>query len=157
MGSSAECGNGILEPGEDCAGCAADCAVGQCSATATMTSFQILFQGPPGTTPITATTLLGYRSDRVSVPGSGNVLSVRQRVVVPPPLPNTIAINDLDYAVRVVIGRTAGLTAGLLYTVNFDTCQGAAAVAAQDFACTMEACAGAGGAITGCTCTVVAP
>ena len=157
MGPSAVCGNGILEPGENCTGCAADCAIGQCSATATMASFQISFQSPPGTTPITATTLLGYRSDRISIPGSGNVLSVRQRVVFPAPLPNTIAINDLDYAVRVVLGRTAGIAAGLLYTATFDTCQGAPAVHAEDFACTMEACAGAGGAITGCTCTVVEP
>jgi len=119
-----------------------------------MVSFKVNFAGPAGTTPITATTLLGYRSNRISIPGTGMVNTVRQRVTFPPPLPNTIGISDLDYAVRVVVGRTNGIPAGLLYTVKFDTCQGAPAVTAADFGCTMEACAGAGGPITGCTCTV---
>jgi hypothetical protein len=57
----------------------------------------------------------------------------------------------------VVLGRTAGLAEGLLYSAKFDTCQGAAAVTADDFGCTVEACAGAGGPIEGCTCTVVQP
>jgi hypothetical protein len=78
-------------------------------------------------------------------------------VTFPSPLPNSIAINDLDYAVRVVIGRTAGLTNALLYSVKLDTCQGAPAVTAADFGCIMEACAGAGGPIAGCTCTVTGP
>jgi hypothetical protein len=122
-----------------------------------MTTFRVHFDGPPGTTPITVTTLVGYRSDRVGIPGSGSAVSVRQRVTFPAPLPNVISINDLDYAVRVVVGRTAGLSEGLLYSVNFDTCEGAPAVTAADFACTMEACAGAGGPIDGCLCTVTAP
>ena len=156
-GPAAVCGNGFLEPGETCAGCPPDCVVGQCTATATTATFQITFQGALGTTPITATTLVGYRGDHVSLPGTGTAVSVRQRVTFPPPLPNTIAINDLDYAVRVVVGRTAGLSGGLLYSIKFDTCQGAPAVTAADFACTMEACAGPGGAINGCTCNVTAP
>jgi hypothetical protein len=157
MGSSAVCGNGFLEPGETCQGCAADCAVGSCTATATMLTFQVLFEGAVGTSPTTTTTLLGYRSNRVSLPGSASAVSVRQRVTFPPPIPNTVAINDFDYAVRVVVGRTAGLVSdSLLYSVKFDTCQGAPAVTAADFGCTVEACAGTGGPIEGCTCSVVA-
>lgn len=122
-----------------------------------MASFTVLFHGAPGTTAITATTLFAYRSDRVSIPGSAGAPSVRQRVTFPAPLPNAISINDLDYAVRVVIGRTAGVANGLLYSVKLDTCAGAPAPTAEDFACTMEACAGAGGPIEGCTCTVGEP
>jgi hypothetical protein len=131
--------------------------VGACTATATTLTFQITFQGPVGTSPITATTLLGYRSNRVSLPGTAQATTVRQRVTFPSPLPNSIGINDLDYAVRVVVGRTSGIGNGLLYSVKFDTCQGAAAVSAADFGCTVEGCAGGGGPITGCTCAVASP
>lgn len=157
MGTSAVCGNSLLEPGESCESCADDCTVESCTATATMLTFQVIFNGPPGTFPITTTTLLAYRSDHVSIPGSANVLSVRQRVTLPAPLPNVLSINDLDYAARVVVGRSAGLSNGLLYSVKVDACQGAPAITAADFACTMEACAGSGGPIADCTCTVVAP
>jgi hypothetical protein len=148
------CGNGFIEPGETCASCAVDCTIGPCIATTTSVTFQVQFQAPLGASPNTATTLIGYRSNRVSIPGSGSVTSVRQRVTFPPPLPNVGSVNDLDYALRVVIGRNAGLSNGLLYSVRFDTCQGAPAVTAADFACTMEACAGGGGPISGCSCNV---
>jgi hypothetical protein len=151
------CGNGFLQQGETCASCPADCTVSACTATTTMVTFQVQFKRPLGTMPTAATTLLGYRSNRASLPGSGMVTTVRQRVTYPSPLPNSTAISDLDYAVRVVIGRTAGLSDGLLYSVKFDRCQGAPAVTAADFGCTVEACAGAGGPIAGCTCTVTGP
>ena len=48
---------------------------------------------PLATSPTTATTLLGYRSNRVSIPDSAAVTSVRQRVTFPAPLPNTVSIN----------------------------------------------------------------
>ncbi|MDX2168469.1 MAG: hypothetical protein SF182_15450 [Deltaproteobacteria bacterium] len=154
---SAVCGNGVLEPGETCQQCAMDCIVGACTPSATMVSFPIQFEGPLGAQPTTGTFLLGYKSNRVSIPGSGTATSVRQRVTYPAPLPNVASVNDLDYALRIVVGRNAGLANGLLATVKFDTCNGAPAVTALDFACTVEACAGAGGAIEDCTCVVTAP
>ena len=42
-----------------------------------------------------------------------------------------------------LIGRSAGLSNALLYSVTFDRCQSAPAVTAADFGCTVEACAGA--------------
>jgi hypothetical protein len=151
------CGNGLIEAGETCVTCAADCAIASCTATTTMATFTVLFHGAPGTTPITSTTLFAYKSDRVSIPGSGGATSARQRVTFPAPLPNALSVNDLDYAARVVIGRTAGIANGLLYSVKLDICTGAPAPTVEDFACTMEGCAGAGGPIEGCTCTVAAP
>jgi len=156
-GSAAVCGNGFLEPGESCASCVMDCMIGPCTATATMTSFTIQFSSPLGTIPTTGTFLLGYRSNHVSLPGSATATSVRQRVTYPAPLPNVASVNDLDYALRLVVGRNGGLNNGLLATVRFDTCQGAAAVTEADFGCTVEACAGAGGAIDDCACSVEAP
>lgn len=153
--SSAVCGNGLLEPGESCATCAADCIVGACTATTSCVDVQVHFMGAPGTAPTTATTLLGYRSTRVAIPGSGSVASVRQRVTFPSPLPNVSSLNDLDYALRVVLGRNGGLQDGLHYTVQLDTCAGAPPVTIADFACTMEGCAGGGGPIDGCRCEIV--
>lgn len=157
MGPSAECGNGFLEPGETCEGCAADCVVSPCTPTANMPSFAIHFTGVVGTIPTTVTVLLGYQSDLVSIPGASNELSVRQRITYPPPLPFPQSPNDLNYALRLVVGRTAGIPNGLLATVKLDQCQGALTAVPADFACTMEGCAGGGGAINGCTCTVMLP
>lgn len=157
MGPSAECGNGFLEPGETCANCAADCVVSACTPSASMASFAVHFTGVTGTIPTTVTALIGYQSDLVSLPGSSNDLSVRQRITYPAPPPFPQAPNDLNYALRLVVGRTAGIASGLFATLKFDQCQGGAVPAPTDFACTVEACAGAGGAIEGCTCTVVLP
>jgi hypothetical protein len=131
--------------------------VSPCTAVAPTPSFAVHFQGVLGTVPTTVTVRLGYKSALVSIPGSSNDLSVRQRITYPPPLPNPQSPNDLDYALRLVIGRTAGFPNGLLATVRFDGCQGAPAPVPADFACTVEACAGAGGPISGCTCSVTLP
>lgn len=154
---SGSCGNGFLEPGETCASCAPDCVVSPCTAVAPTPSFAVQFQGVLGAVPTTVTMLLGYQSDLVSIPGSGNALSVRQRITYPAPPPSPQSPNDLDYALRMVIGRTAGFPNGLIASVRFDRCQGAPAPIPADFACTVEACAGPGGPITGCTCTVTLP
>ncbi|MEO8601292.1 MAG: hypothetical protein ABI629_01815 [bacterium] len=155
--SPAVCGNGFLEAGESCTSCAGDCTIGACTASATMNSFTVHFSAPLGTIPTTGSFLLGYHSTHVSLPGSATATSVRQRVTYPAPLPNVASVNDLDYALRLVVGRNGGLVNGLLATVKFDACQAAPAVTAADFGCTVEACAGAGGAIDGCACVVEAP
>ena len=41
-----------------------------------MVSFAVQFDSPVGTSPITSTVLLGYRSNRVSIPGTGNANTV---------------------------------------------------------------------------------
>lgn len=149
------CGNGFLEPGETCANCAADCVVSPCTAVAPTPSFAIHLNSPLGSVPTTVTVLLGYQSDLVSIPGSGNATMVRQRITYPAPPPFPQEPNDLNYALRLVVGRNAGFTNGLFATVRFDRCSGAPAPTAADFGCTVEACAGSGGPIAGCTCTVM--
>jgi hypothetical protein len=153
----ATCGNGFLEPGETCASCAQDCAIAPCTAVAPTPSFTVLLSYPFGTQPTTVTALVGYRSNLVSIPGTGSATSVRQRVTYPAPPPNPQTPNDLDYAVRLVIGRSAGLPEGLLATIRYDRCQGAPAPTTQDFGCTIEALAGVGGNIEGGTCTISVP
>ena len=120
-------------------------------------SFAVDFAFPVGSKPTSATILLGYRSDLVSVPGTGIVSTVRQRVVAPSPPPFLFTPNDRDYALRVVISRTGGLDSALLFTVRFDRCTGAAAPTAADFGCFVEGCAGSNGSVNGCTCAVSNP
>ncbi|MBI1815670.1 MAG: hypothetical protein HYR72_11870 [Deltaproteobacteria bacterium] len=102
------------------------------------------------------TVLVGYRSGTVSLPGSGSASSVGSRVKNKPS--NAIsAVNDSDYALRVVLSRSAAIPPGRLFTIDFDSCQGAAALAVTDFGCTVEGCANVFGAVQGCTCTVGTP
>ena len=84
---------------------------------------------------------VGYRSDLVSIPGSGNAVSVRQRITYPPPLPNVVSPNDLDYALRLVVGRAGAFPTDCLRR-SVRSCRGAPAATPADFGCTVEACAG---------------
>lgn len=141
----------------DCRVCNEDCVPRACVATAATHQFGIDFASPPGTQATAATILLAYRSSVASIPGSGFVPSVRERIVVPPPLPFLFTPNDLDYAVRVVLVRTTAIQDGLLFRAVLDGCEAAADPTALDFTCFLEGCGGAGGPIDGCECSVRGP
>ncbi|HSP99115.1 MAG TPA: hypothetical protein VL049_17975 [Candidatus Dormibacteraeota bacterium] len=155
-GSRAVCGNHVLESGETCDSCAADCAIGPCNAPGMPTqAFIVDLVQPPGFQPTTATVLFGYDSTKLSVPGTGTATTVRQRVVAPAPVPQAFTPNDKDYAVQVLISRNVPL--GQLFTATFDRCGGAAAPTLADVSCTVLSCAQGGGGVAGCTCTVRLP
>ena len=151
MGSSV-CGNHFLEAGESCATCPADCTVLSCTAVAPLQTFRVNFAAPPGSVATVTSALVGYRSDRVSLPGSG--ASPGSRVKNRPPGTSQL-VNDLNYALRVVIqANTGSIPDGRLFTVDFDSCSGQPAVTPADFGCQIESCGGSFGSISGCTCTV---
>ena len=114
------------------------------------------FTPPLGQDVSAATVLVGYRSDLVSLPGSGASTDLTARFKNKPS-GAILAPFDLDYAVRVVMQRTALFSAGRLFTVDFDSCQGASTPAAADFGCAVTGCANTFGKVEGCTCTVGAP
>lgn len=148
----AQCGNGILEPGETCASCPADCAVRACDAPKQQRPVTIRFTAPPDHEILGVTLLLSYRSDRLSLPGHGAEQSVRDR------LSDTldqaiVAVNDLDYGMRVVLSRSRPIASGKLFAVRFDACGSAAAPSGADVACMVEACATVFGPAPGCSCT----
>jgi hypothetical protein len=149
---SASCGNNVIEPGESCATCAADCIVQPCSPTAPTAQYRFALLSPPGQSATAATILIGYDSAVLNIPGSGNDPSVRMRFPAAPPLPQSMAWNDLNYAIRIV--QTRSTTIGIITTGTFDRCVGGAVPTLQDVACTVEGCAGAGGSIDGCECQV---
>jgi hypothetical protein len=155
MGSSATCGNNVIEPGETCGSCAADCIVRSCAATSPTAAFRFTLVAPPGQSPTAVTILIAYDSAVLSIPGSGNELSVRQRVVAAPPFPQTHSPNDLNYAARLVHSRSTPVA--VIATVSFDRCQGGPAPTLQDVACTVEGCAAGAGPIEGCECIVTIP
>ncbi len=154
--SAATCGNGFLENGETCATCAPDCAIAACTDAGTDTTVRVNFTVPLGEMATSATVLVGYRSAAVSIPGSGLASSVSQRVQMRPS-GASFNVNDLDYALRAVVNRNAGLSAGRLFTILFDNCQGVPPPNPADFGCTVEGCAGMFGTIQNCGCAVAAP
>lgn len=98
------------------------------------------------------TVLIGYKSDRVSLPGTRTAVGSR---VKNRPSSSIVTANDLDYALRVVVTRQGSLSPGRLFTVDFDSCRDAAAVMATDFGCAVEGCASSFGTVEGCTCSVL--
>jgi len=175
----AVCGNGVLENGETCAKCAADCKVKSCTPTSTVATFFVTFEPPVGTSASSVTALVGYSSAVVSIPGKGTgscnagsnngkacnggadcpggqCVQPKSRVKNPPPA-SFIGANDLDYALSVVVTRSSQIAPGRIFSVDFDTCQGAPAPTLLNFGCTVTGCASSFGPIDDCTCTVVTP
>ena len=153
-GTAAVCGNGFLEAGESCDNCAPDCAIQACTATTPIQTFKVVFEAPVGTLPSVSSVLVGYRSNRVSLPNTGTGARVKLR-----PMSTSQLVNDLNYALRVVINASAGssIPSGRLFTIDFDSCSGQAAVTPADFGCQVESCGSSAGPIVGCTCSVTLP
>jgi len=147
------CGNGILEAGETCGSCPVDCAVRSCTATTPRRTVTVNFTAPPDQEVNTVTVLVAYRSGRTSLPGSGNASSVTNRIG--DRLSNAmVSVNDLDYALRVLISRAQAIPSARLFTVAFDSCDGAGAPTGADFSCAVVECVNGFGAVDGCECAV---
>lgn len=153
-GSSAVCGNGLLEQGETCTSCAADCAVQSCTATTSRANFDVSLAAGSEVTAVVVD--LSYRSNLLSLPGTGSATTVRDRITNLPTGGQT-SINDRDYGVRVVKSRTTALPLGRLFTASFDRCSNAAAPSVSDFACIVSSCSDAFSLpVADCSCSVVA-
>ncbi|HUI28292.1 MAG TPA: hypothetical protein VL403_19585, partial [Candidatus Kryptonia bacterium] len=161
------CGNGLLESGELCTMCVpddqscchtcdvcpADCEVKSCSAAAPTHTVAVSFAAPTSQDVTGLTIVLGYRSDVVSLPGTGADSSASARVKNRPS--NTIfSAFDLDYALRAVLSRSNAFKPGQIFTVDFDGCSGSAAPTVADFGCSVVGCANSFGDVDGCSCSV---
>jgi cysteine-rich repeat protein len=150
------CGDGLLAPDETCESCPADCQARACAPSQQTRAIEATFQPPAGLDASSTSLLVSYRSSALSLPGSGMDTTVRQRVSMTPS--NTlVTVNDLGYALTVVMSRAAGIPAGRVAVVTFDTCTDAASPTEGDFACRVEGCAGRFGPIAGCNCRVTLP
>lgn len=147
------CGDHLLEDGETCTTCPDDCVAAACAPSGANATFAVTVAG--ARVPQTASVQLAYRTDALSIPGSGNDITVRQRVRAAPPIPSAFMVNDLDYAVDIQAIRTAGLGSPFA-TARFDTCAAAPAATVDDLSCVVLACSDGTGAIANCRCTVAA-
>lgn len=144
------CGNGLLERGETCDACAADCQVQSCTASGRHV-FEVSYSGSRAATSLSV--ILGYRSSVLSLPGQANQSSVGARVTERPS--GTFIVNDLNYALRTVIGGSSPKPTGKLFVVDFDGCLGAGQPSGDDLACALDGCSDGFGQISDCTCTAV--
>lgn len=151
----AVCGNGLLEGSETCTSCAADCNVSSCTAVATPPrTFRVDYAAPAGQ-PVSAVKVrLAYRSNLMSLPGTGNASAAR---VKNRPSNTTTIINDFNYALEVTMSKSGELPQGRLFTVDFDGCSGAAQPVVSDLYCTILDCGSSFGPVSGCTCLVRLP
>jgi cysteine-rich repeat protein len=159
------CGNGILEPGESCTcessqeptcnPCPEDCMVLPCTPDSnSLQIFGVDLDVPTGNSATVVSILVGYRSDRVSLPSPGTGARVKMR-----PSGSSQLVMDLNYAVRVVLNAGSGssLPNGQVFTIDFDSCTDTEPVSEADFGCTVESCGSSFGTIEGCTCSVTGP
>ena len=152
--ADAACGNRLLEPGETCDQCPADCAVQTCHPAKGRAVFAVEFTPPPAPDITTVVLRIGYRTDHISLPGKEAAKSVRDRLKSSDHA--VMAVNDLDYALQVVAGRPKALPAGRLMTIEFDRCGGAPPPALTDLSCAVLSCANSSGLATDCSCKIVA-
>jgi hypothetical protein len=110
---------------------------------------------PRGQEPTAATVRVGYRSDRLHLPGAGGETAVRARLKPLAP-DTTLTPNDLGYGLRVVALSSQAFVTGPLFAVELDTCTGTQSAAPADLSCLVEGCASSGTPITGCTCAITA-
>jgi hypothetical protein len=104
------------------------------------------------------TVFVDYPEGRASIPGSGTVSTVRQRITNVPAgfLSNP---NDLDYGLIEALGTGGtGVLPSRIFTITFDPCQGAAAPTSGDFVCVVKnAVDSQGSDLSGVTCAVSIP
>jgi hypothetical protein len=121
-----------------------------------MQSVQVNFTAPEGETVTSVTFFVRYADGQVGLPGTGIVPSVQPRIQMRQQGVGYIG-NDLDYALRVVVTATAGLTQQPAFSISFDDCTDADPPTAGQFRCIIEGCATEFGTIEGCECSVELP
>jgi hypothetical protein len=148
----ATCGDGLLEAAETCAACPADCDTTPCDPGRDTQSVALTVKAPGATTLVAVTLQLAYRRTALRLPADAATQRRRVRAVGDGGL---VAPKDLGYALRLVVARAGGLPAGPVVEVDFDRCAGSAPATSADLSCTVLGCAGTGGQLDGCSCTVL--
>ena len=122
----------------------------------TARTFTVSFT-PPGVDVAGVTVLVDYPEGQVTIPGSGNALSVKQSILNVPAGAFS-SPDDLDFALRESIASSSVLTPGAIFTIKFEDCQGATPPTPQDFTCSVvDASDAFGNSVAGVTCAVSAP
>lgn len=150
------CGDGLLARDETCDSCPADCQASTCETKGRRT-VTVDLTPQSGYDKVGATTiLLGYRRGVLSLPAEGSAPAVSARVKARQAKAQAF-VNDLGYALRVVVSSQEGLPAGPLLDIELDTCAGAPAARDDDLSCRVESCAQGGGKLRACECRAHLP
>ena len=156
VGTAAACGDGLLAADETCESCPADCQPSSCK-TKGRRKVTVDLTPQSGYESVGAVTiLLSFRKGTLSLPGEKNAPAAKTRVKARQAKAQ-VFVNDLGYALRVVISSQEGLPAGPLLDVDLDACAGGAGVQLSDLNCRVESCAQGGGRLRSCTCGVSLP
>ncbi len=150
------CDDGLLGTYDTCESCPTDCQPSTCKTKGRRTITVDLTPQSGWDTVGAVTVLIGYRKGVLSLPGEQSAPAVKARVR-PRPAGALVFVNDLGYALRVVVSKKEGLPAGPLLDVDLDICSGAPAAQVGDLSCRVESCAQGGGKLPDCTCSVSLP
>jgi len=163
------CGDGRVDfdQGETCDdgntvdgdACPASCRIRSCTATGTHLLADVQFSPPAGVDLAGITVFVRYPDGVVRIPGMANDASVQGSIMN---LPDNgfPTLNDLDYALRVVLFTpdSSPIAPARLFTIQFDTCTGAALPQASDFLCSVESAADTNNdPVAGAACSVSLP
>ena len=168
----AVCGDLLLEVGENCIEpatapapvipdplgdrsgqrCDQDCTGTACAAGGTQVSFPLTLLPPTAREPSSVTVFIGYRATQLLIPGSGGLNPMVRASVRLTSSSATFQANDREYGMRLVISDSSELRDEIA-TITFDVCADAQGPSLDDVSCIVEACAGPGSSIEGCTCT----
>lgn len=105
---------------------------------------------------VSAVLSVTYDPALLRLPETGGGTAVRTRLKASPGGAMLTPNNEGD-ALRIVAAKGGGLSVGPLAAVEFDRCAGARSPQPADLRCQVASCAGAGGPVDGCTCTVTLP
>jgi len=105
---------------------------------------------------VSAVLSLTYDRALMRLPATGGGNRLRKRLT---PRGSGVMLTPANAGdgLRVVAAKAGGLPGGPLVDIVFDRCAGARPPAPADLRCTVASCAGAGGQIDGCICTVALP
>ena len=159
------CGNGLLVAPETCDdgntdnadACPSDCIVDPCTpmgGTDVPATVTIAGSNDIGA----VTVLVDYPEGKVSILGSG--AAIPGGVFTDNAFGSTLSPNDFDHALKMVELASLGDTlSGALFQIHFQSCDGASAITAGDFTCTvLDAANSQGNPIpSGVTCGVTVP
>lgn len=102
---------------------------------------------------ISLVAMLSYDPTLLRLPATGADPAMRKRLVSSDS--NALLTSNNDGKVlRLVAAKAGGLKNGTLADIDFDRCAGARPPTASDLQCSIESCAGSGGPISDCSCTV---
>lgn len=124
-----------------------------CPTTGSRQTIAVQLTPPEGSQLSTVVIELGYDRGQVTIPGSRDDASVKERFGGFP-AGAISAVNDMDEQTRVVVASSAPLPTGeSLFTATFDVCTGASPTAAS-YTCAVSSCVAMSAPVDGCRCAV---